>query len=52
MRGIDKSRPVLEEANQSGLINEVGAFPAVSAYAGLQQTMHPKLNSVTGCEKA
>jgi len=54
----------LEEANQSGLINEVGVFAAVSggpfldgeryAHAGLQpvKTIHPKLNSIPGCEKA
>jgi hypothetical protein len=49
----------MEEANQSGLINEVGVSPAVSGgpfldgegyvHAGLQpvKTIHPNLNSVS-----
>jgi len=54
MRGIDQSRLVLEEAIRSGLMNEVSVILAVSAHTGLQyvETAHPKLNSVTGCEKA
>jgi len=62
MQGIDNSRPVLEEANENSLINVVGVFSAVFGgpflngewyvHAGLQpvKTIHPNLNSVTGCK--
>jgi len=62
MQSFNKSGPVLEEANESGLINVVGVFSVVCGgpflsgeryvHAGLQPviTIHPNLNSVTGCE--
>merc|ERR1712007_113327 len=60
------SRPVMEEANQSGLINEVGVSPAVSGgpfldgegyvHAGLQPvktiTSQSQFSQSPSCEKA